>query len=242
MCQDLKRHLNKLQIRATLFVVAMMLTFLLLCFGILFLFVSFVVSIILFAVCAASISYLVYLSHVTKKEETQANQTPVVLCRNSSIPFDNLVRRFEELAQETLSLSADVRFFRSNMRSHNGFLLRVILYRTDLFEKEAFDRAKARMNKKANKEFGISQWVNRAEALNHMRFNVIYTDTYNEALRSLLSQNANRNLTRVEGIIHIAIIGNQIIIPPLYGACTLAEVGRYRRTIAFIEQYLYTKQ
>ena len=58
-----------------------------------------------------------------------------------------------------------------------------------------FDNAKDRINKKANKELHISQWVNRMEANKMMRFNIICTDVLNDALYQFLSQNANRLLT-----------------------------------------------
>ena len=70
-----------------------------------------------------------------------------------------------------------------------------------------------------------------------MRFNIICTDKLNDALYKYLSQNANRNLTRVEGIINIAIVGNEIIIPPIYGECDLAEIGRYKGVIGFINRF-----
>lgn len=71
-----------------------------------------------------------------------------------------------------------------------------------------------------------------------MRINIIFADTLNDELSRFLSQNANHNLSRVEGIISIAMIGSQIILPPLYGECDLAEVNRYRGVIQFIEKVL----
>ena len=71
-----------------------------------------------------------------------------------------------------------------------------------------------------------------------MRFNIICTDVLNDALYQFLSQNANRNLTRVEGIINVAVVGNQVMIPPLYGECDLAEISRYKGVIKFINQVL----
>ena len=133
-----------------------------------------------------------------------------------------------------LSTSEDVRFFRLK----KIFKLRTVIYRTDNFNKKDFDNAKDRINKKANKEFEISQWVNRAEAGKMMRFNIICTETLNDTLYKFITQNANRNLTRVEGIINIAIVGNQIMIPPLYGECDLAEISRYKGVIKFIKQVL----
>ena len=90
----------------------------------------------------------------------------------------------------------------------------------------------------ANKELKISPWVNRFEAGQMMRFNIIYTETLNDTLYKFVSQNANRNLIRVEGIINVAIIGNQIMIPPIYGDCDLAEINRYKDTIRFINQII----
>lgn len=116
-----------------------------------------------------------------------------------------------------------------------------MLYKTTDFNKKAYDNAKDRINKKANKELNISHWVNRMEAGKMMRFNIIFTDTLNDALYQFLSQNANRNLTRVEGIINFAIVGNQIMIPPIYGECDLAEISKYKGVIKFINQIILNK-
>ena len=127
-----------------------------------------------------------------------------------------------------------MRFF----RLRKIFKLKTVIYRTNCFDKKDFDNAKDRINKKANKELNISQWVNRMDAGNMMRFNIICTDVLNDALYQFLSQNANRNLTRVEGIINIAVVGNQIMIPPIYGECDLLEINRYKNTIKFVNQVL----
>lgn len=74
-----------------------------------------------------------------------------------------------------------------------------------------------------------------------MRFNIIFTDTLNDSLYQFISQNATRSLARVEGVINIVIIGNQIIIPPIYGKCDLAEISRYKYVIKFINQIILNK-
>ena len=236
MNEELKLHIKKLQNRATLSLIAILLTIISIGFGILFLFVSSFVAIIFFAIAIISIVYLIYYSRIAKKESKENIYKPVVFNDDKNLTFEKIVSIFENLTNEEnqLSTSEDVRFFRLN----KVFKLRTIIYRTDNFNKKDFDKAKDRINKKANKELEISQWVNRMEAGNMMRFNIIYTDILNDALYQFISQNANRNLTRVEGIINIAIIGNQIIIPPIYGECDLAEISRYKGVIKFINQVL----
>ncbi len=97
---------------------------------------------------------------------------------------------------------------------------------------------KKHINKIANKKLNISQRVGRTEAVKMMRFNIILTNILNDPLYKFISKNANYNLTRVEGIIDIAIVGNQIIIPPIYGKCDLAEISRYKGVIKFVNQIL----
>lgn len=104
------------------------------------------------------------------------------------------------------------------------------------------DNAKEHINKIANKKLHISQWISATEARTMMRFNIIYTCTLNDALHQFISQNANRNLARVEGVINVAIVGNQIIIPPLYGECDFIEISRYKGVIKFINQVLLSKR
>lgn len=184
-------------------------------------------------------TYLLYSSHIAKQELKETKYEPVIFRADSSFSFEEIVSIFEKLSNEgnRLSTSEDVFFFRLNII----FKLRIILYRTGDFDKKDFINAKDRINKKANKELSISPWVDRFDARKMMRFNIIYTDILNDALYRLISRNANHNLTRVEGIINIAIIGNQIIIPPIYGDCDLTEISRYKDTIRFINQFFLNK-
>ncbi len=236
MNEELKLHIKKLQRRATLSLIAILLTIISIVYGILFLFVPSFVAIIFFAIAVISIIYLIYCSRSAKKEAKETVYKPVEFNANKNLTFEEIISIFEKLTDKDnrLSTSEEVRFFRLN----KIFKLRTILYKTLDFNKKEFDNAKDRINKKANKELNISQWINGAEARNMMRFNIIYTNMLNDALYQFLSQNANHNLTRVEGIINIAIVGNQIMIPPLYGECDLAKISRYKGVIKFINQVL----
>ena len=234
--EELKLHIKNLQRRATLSLIAILLTIISIGFGILFLFIPSFVAIIFFIITAVCIVYLIHSSRTVKKEAKENIYKPVIFNDNNNLTFEKTVSIFENLTNEEnqLSTSEDVRFFRLK----KIFKLRTVIYRTDNFNKKDFDNAKDRINKKANKELHISQWVDRMEAVNMMRFNIICTDVLNAALYQFLSQNANRNLTRVEGIINIAVVGNQIIIPPLYNECDSAEISRYKGVIKFINQVL----
>ena len=236
MNEELKLHIIKLQRRSTLSLIAILSTIISIGFGILFLVVQSFVAIIFFVITAICIVYLIHSSHTAKKEAKENIYKPVIFNADKSLTFEKIVSIFKNLTNEgnQLSTSEDVRFFRLK----KIFKLRTVIYRTDSFNKKDFDNAKDRINKKANKELKISQWVNRMEAGNMMRFNIICTDVLNDALYQFLSQNANRNLTRVEGIINIAVVGNQIMIPPLYNECDLAEISRYKGVIKFINQVL----
>lgn len=236
MNEELKLHIKKLQRRATFSLIAILSTIVSIGFGIMFLCVPSFVAIIFFVIAADGIVYLIHSSRTAKKEVKENIYKPIIFNADKNLTFDEIVSIFKNLTDEDnqLSTSEDVRFFRLK----KIFKLRTVIYRTDNFNKKDFDNSKDRINKKANKELNISQWVNRTEAGNMMRFNIICTDVLNDALYQFLSQNANRNLTRVEGIINIAVVGNQIMIPPLYGECDLAEISRYKGVIKFINQVL----
>ncbi len=236
MNEELKLHIRKLQRRATLSLIAILSTIISIGFVILLLFIPSFVAIIFFVITAVCIVYLIHSSHTAKKEAKESIYKPVIFNADKNLTFEQIVSIFENLTNEEnqLSTSEDVRFFRLK----KIFKLRTVIYKTDNFNKKDFDNSKDRINKKVNKDLHISQWVNRIEAGNMMRFNIICTDILNDALYQFLSQNANRNLTRVEGIINIAVVDNQIMIPPLYGECDLAEISRYNGVIKFIDQFL----
>jgi len=237
--EELTLHIKKLQRRATLSLIAILSTIVSIGFGILFLFVPSFVAIIFFAIATICIVYLIHSSRTAKKEAKENIYKPVIFNDDKNLTFEKNVSIFENLTNEEnqLSTSEDVRFFRLN----KIFKLRTVIYRTDNFNKKDFDNAKDRINKKANKELNISPWVNKFEARKMMRFNVICTDTLNDTLYQFLSQNAKHNLTRVECIINIAIVGNQVIISPIYGECDLDEINRYKGVIKFINQILLNK-
>ncbi len=236
MNNELNLHIKKLQNRAVLSLIAILFAIISIGFGILFLFVPSIIAIVFFVIAIVSITYLIYCNHISKKELRETNGKPVVFKTEHNLSFEEIVAVFENFTDEEnkLSTSEDVLFFRLN----KIFKLRTILYKTADFNKKDFDNSKDRINKKANKELKIFPWVNRFEAGKMMRFNIIYTETLNDTLYKFVSQNANRNLTRVEGIINIAIIGNQIMIPPIYGDCDMAEISRYKDTIKFINKFL----
>ena len=236
MNEQLKLHIKKLQNRAILSLIAILLTIISLIFGILFLFVPSFISIVFLTIAVISIVYLVYCSREAKKDGKNTVYKPVVFSADKNLTFEEIIGVFEELTEKDnqLSTSENIKFFRLN----EVFRLRAILYKTADFEKKEFNSAKDRINKKANKELNIPQYVNIRSAGSMMRFNIIFTDALNDALYRFIAQNANHNLRRVEGIINIVIIGNQIMIPPIYGECDLADISRYKGVIKFIKQVL----
>lgn len=184
MNEELKLHIKKLQRRATLSLIAILLTIISIGFGILFLFIPSFVAIIFFVITTGCIVYLIHSSRTAKKEAKENIYKPVIFNNAKNLTFEKIVSIFENLTNEKnqLSTSEDVRFFQLK----KIFKLRTVIYRTDNFNKKDFDNAKDRINKKANKELNISQWVNGTEARNMMRFNIIYTDILNDALYQFL--------------------------------------------------------
>lgn len=236
MNEELKLHIKKLQNRATISLFAILATTISIGFGLLFLFVPSFVAVIFFAIAAVSIYYLVRSSQNAKAAAKKTRYKPVVFRADENLTFEKLIGIFENLTDKDnwLSASEDVRFFRLN----KIFKLRAVLYRTSDFNKKDFNNAKNRINKKANNELNITHWISKTEARSMMRFNIICADTLNDVLYQFISQNANHNLTRVEGIINVVVVENQIMIPPLYGECDLAEISRYKGVIKFINQVL----
>ena len=236
---ELKLYIKKMQNRATISLVAIILTFISSVYCIIFLNDSIFVAVGFLIITIVSIIYLIFSKCNVNKELRESKYEPVIFKADTDFSFEEVIDTFEKLTdkENKVLLSEDVLFFRLNKM----FELRAILYRTTDFNKKDFNNAKGRINKKANKNFNISSWVNQFDARKMMRFNIIYTDTLNDDLYKLISQNANQNLTRVEGIINIAIIGNRIIIPPIYGDCYLIEISRYKKVVRFINQVLLRK-
>ena len=234
LSNELQLHMKKLQARAALSVAAILAAVICLVFGVIFLLIPSGVAVPCFILACIAIAYLVYAKRTARTEEKQGGFEPVVLSAGRRLPFREVAAFFEGITetQDQLSSSEDVRFFKAD----HLFKLRAIVYRTDCFDKKAFDGAKGRINQRANKALNISPWTSLSEARNMMRFNIVCTDTLNDELLRLLSQNALRGLTRAEGVILMAIVGSQVMIPPLYGDCDLSDIRRYKSVIRFIQQ------
>ncbi len=190
-------------------------------------------GIIMLIIAAISICIFVFLIVAYKKDANTYDAKPCVLCEHSGIKYEDLIIRFESLSANgnRLCLSENLQFFRFKKK----LLYTTVIYKTDSFSKSEFDRAKKRINKKANKDFNISHWVDRYEAEKHFRLNIICLDSMNDEVIRLLSQNAEHNLRRTEALMNIAVVGDKIIIPPIYGDCYLS-VFKYKRIVNFIMQ------
>ena len=160
--EELKLHIKKLQRLALLSLIAILSTIISIGFGILFLFIPSLFAIIFFAIATVCIVYLIHSSRTAKKETKENIYKPVIFNDDKNLTFEKVVSILENLTNEEnqLSTSKDVRFFRLK----KIFKLRTVIYRTDNFNKKDFDNAKDRINKKANKELNISQWVSRDKA------------------------------------------------------------------------------
>lgn len=236
MNEELNLHIQKLQSRAILFLLALLLGIVSLALGLIAAFASSLSAIIFFVATVLCIIILIRSHRMAKQEASENSHKPVVVKADRNLSFPEIVRSFEAVtdAHKQLSPSGQVRFF----LLEQDFRLRAILYQTEYFCKSEFDHAKKLTNRKANDTLHIPSRVGHFEAAKMMRLNIIYTEVLNDSLYRLLSQNALRNLTRAEGIMNIAVVGDQIILPPLYGMCHLLEVGRYRGILRFITQVL----
>lgn len=231
---ELRSHIRKLQTRATLSVICVLLVIVLLVFGVAFAVARSWVAVPCLATALLGAGCLAYADRTARREERQGGFEPVAFQADQRYSFQDVSGFFEGMTDEKdrIAMSENVRFYKTD----HIFKLRVVVYGAAAFDKKEFERARDRINKKANKELDISQWVSLTEAAKMMRLNIICTDVLNDALCRFLSQNACQNLTRAEGIMNMAIVGDTILIPPLYGRCDLADVRRYKGVVRFIDQ------
>lgn len=190
------------------------------------------ISLFIFTLC---VLWKINFDKKIEKKSAEIKYSPLILTCSSTYSFECLINKFKKLSgdEKHISLSDNLHYFLFN--SH--FDSKCICYKTDNFIKKEFDNSKAKINKKANAFFNLSQWVSRRDFYTLMRFNVIFTSQMNAELNRLLSRSADQMLRRVEGVINIVIIDNQIMIPHLslkgYG-----ELKRYKGIIKFLEDVL----
>ena len=115
---------------------------------------------------------------------------------------------------------------------------RFLVVNTDYFVRSDFDSIKKNINKKINKDCNVTQWVSRDNAAKLMRVNVIVTRDVNAELYEYLSHNAGDLLRRVEGVINFALVGDGLIVPPVFGDMSVLEVKRYKKSITDIKTLL----
>ncbi len=121
-----------------------------------------------------------------------------------------------------------------NRVSHNRFLL----IKTPYFDKAGYDSIKQKVNKAVNQEFQVPNWAPSYKVRKMMRINIIVTNEVNDALYRFLSNNAGVLLSRAEGIINFAIVGDYLVIPPLWGENDMMEISRYERSIKTVTKLL----
>ena len=229
---NLRLHIKKLKKRSLLNLLAWLVVVIAIGIGLLLMFVSlFVEGILLLVVSVPFIIYLIISSKIAKEDE-KTIYSPVVFKLEKSFAFSDLIGTLEHLTidSERLTLSEDIHFY----YFENKFKSRVILYKTDDFNKKEFDNQKSRINRKANKQIGSKQWFTRSEIGSFMRFNIVYANELNDSLIAFLSRNAGQNLRRAEGIFNISVIGDEVIIPPIYGDCDYGEISKYEKIIKLI--------
>lgn len=214
MNEELKLHIARLTRRAIFSLLVLMLTFVCIGAGIMCLVILSYSALIFFGVSAMCIIYLVYCNRIEKKESQEKEYKPVVFTANNDFSFEEIANVFDEITDEKnkLSTSEEVRFYRFT----KIFKTRAILYKTTDFNKKDFNNAKEHINKIANKKLHISRWISATETRTMMRFNIIYTCVLNDALRQLISQNANRNLARAEGVIKFinrVLLSKRAVVP-----------------------------
>lgn len=190
-------------------------------------------GIILLVIATIGICIFVCLIVAYKKDANTYDAKPCVLCEHSGIKYEDLLKRFERLSAKgnRLCLSENLQFFRFKKKQ----FYTTVIYKTDSFSKSEFDRAKKRINKKANKEFNIPHNIAQYEDEKCFRLNIICLDSMNDEANYLLSLNAEHNLRRAEGLMNIAVVGDKIIIPPIYGDC-YQSVFKYKKIVNFITQ------
>lgn len=231
---NLKLHIKKLKRRAFLNIISLLVVVSTIGVGLLLIIVPLKMFVEGLLIMLISIPFIVYLVISSKKakEDAKSIYTPVVFKLGKCLSYSDLIDALENLTFESnrLILSDDVRFYYFKNKFHS----RVILYKTDDFNKKEFDNQKSRINKKANKQFGCKQRFTRSEIGSHMRFNIIFANVLNDNLISFFSRNTAQNLRRAEAIFNIAVIGEEVIIPPLYGDCDYGEISCYEKIIKLI--------
>ena len=237
MNKELKARIKKFTTRSNICLAAILLFIQFFLLGVILLFVPSWIAAIFLTFAACFMGIIVYIHLVIKKEKSVEPNAPIVLDMDKTLSFEDATNIFRSLAAkgDILSLSENLHFFRFK----KIFSIRAILYKPESFNKKDFKSAKNKINKKANEQFKISEWVSGSKAAKMMRLNIIFADTINDELKNLVSMPANHNLSRVEGVVNIAIVKNEVFIPPLQSDLYLIHINRYKNTIKFIEEVLY---
>ena len=98
--EEIKLHIKKLQRRAALSLIAILLIIISIGFGLLFLFIPSFVAIIFFIIATVCIVYLLHSSRTVKKEAKENIYKPVVFNGDKNLTFEKIVSIFENLTNE----------------------------------------------------------------------------------------------------------------------------------------------
>ena len=199
------------------------------------LFILFLISdlfigvVICFLLCVLCVASAVAVSRYYKKETAEPH-CPYEIILENKFDYDEIKQVFSQKTAENRcrdfqNESAFVCFLKLPLNN------RILVINTPRFDKSNFDSAKKNINRTVNKECQISHWISRDRARKMMRTNIIAADEINEALYRFISGNARALLRRTEGVINFAIVGDRLIIPPLFGEADIMEIYRYKQSI-----------
>ena len=185
-------------------------------------------------ICIVIYIFFFYKNEYSVKKEFILK--PFEIKINPAIKYSDIYSALEKNCNnnECFKFSENSAFFRLK----NKYIVRIILYRTEEFNKKDYDEEKKKINRKANKIYNISQWVSIHKSRKQMRINLIYTDCVNETLSNYISGDAEILLTRVEGIINLIVSNGKLIVPPLQPTFYMYAIDRYKDMVRMISNML----
>lgn len=231
MNQELKRHLRKLAWYAWLWF-----PFMIVAASSGFLFLVFLIgepawSVYFLPSFFLSLLVCLLLHFLNKRYCKTVSLSPVVLTLSEPYGYDKVLHTLRQHCGEyaTMSYSEDAFFCVTN----DPAVIRIVAIRYQDFDKKNFDEQRRQINRKVNQHYKGDAWTQSVGVY----LNLICTDHMNDSLRKLLSKNAVYNLNHKGfGIVNVAIIGNQIYLPPLNGELLLGCISRYKAPIRLFEK------
>lgn len=228
--EKLKENLKIIKIRSTVILCIILLGIMSIGIGATALFYrEYMLALITFS-CGIILSCILFA--ILSKYKIEQRKKPYIIPLSRSYTFEQLCEKFSDFtsAENVIKISST----QMALKLKSNMKYRMLITNIEDFSRASYDAARKKGYLSYNKKFKPAQKVSMDEACQTARLNIIYSDVPNAELLRYMSKDSSMNLSRVEVIFTVAVVGNTVYVPPLVKNADFNALLPYKKCTDFI--------